>query len=114
MIEERKRLESVLVDFEAFLPSRVHSEYVAATAKDLESVEQRIIEDEITSLSDLFTLLDLRATRRVLKSNLTSFEDTVANLKTRIASMRAAEVTPNATQQDTDNDNEDQPTDDVS
>lgn len=106
MIEERKRLESALVEFQAFLGSVVHREYVAATQADLASIETRILEDEIESLPHLFTLLDLRAQRRVLNSSLTSFEDTVANLEARIRQMKSDEETPNATQQETETENE--------
>lgn len=112
MTEERQRLEAVKAEFESFVGSKIHKEYVASTQRDVSSVELRILEDDITSIPDLFTLIELRATRRVLRSNLTSFEDTVANLNARIAEMKLAEETKNATKQPTENDENDQETDD--
>lgn len=102
MIEERKRLEAMLVEFRGFLGSPVHREYKAATASDLAAIEARILEDDITSLPDFLTLLDLRAQRRVLKSALTSFEDTAVTLDARIAEMKRNEDTKTTAQQETD------------
>lgn len=112
MIEERKRLEAALEEFRKFVGtpeapgSVIHREYVAATRADLAAVEERILSDEITKPEDFFTLLDLRGRRAVLRSNLTSFEDTVANLEARIQQMKLAEEQPNAAQQETNNDDE--------
>ncbi len=106
MIEERKRLEAALAEFKNFLGSVVHREYVAATKNDLEAIETRILEDEVTSIPEIMILLDQRAQRRVFRAGLTSFEDTVANLEARIAQMKREEVQPNATQQETETENE--------
>lgn len=100
MIEERQRLEKVLEGWKAFIASPIHAEYVAATRKDLAAVDLRILEDDICKVEDLFNLLDLRGQRRVLSSNLSAFEDTVATLEAQIQQMKLEEQQPSATQQE--------------
>lgn len=106
MIEERKHLEAILAEFEKFVGSPVHREYVAATTKDVEAVETRILEDDITSIPDIFTLLELRAQRRTLRAGISSFEDTVATLKSRIEQMKLAEQSTKRDTTTTDESNE--------
>lgn len=110
--EEIQRLEKVLGELRGFIGTFVHTEFVASTAKDLQAVETRILEDDITSIPDLFTLIELRAQRRVLKSNLLSFEDTVANLENRITLLKRNESNLNAAQQKLENEDENQETND--
>lgn len=109
MIEERKRLEKIRDEFRGFIGTYVHTEYVASTAKDLQAIETRILEDDITSIPDIIQLLELRAQRQVLRAALLSFEDTVATLESRIAQMKRDEEQPNATQQETEETDEPEP-----
>lgn len=83
-VESRKRLESHLAELEKFLNSPVHQLYVKGTQRMVETIEARILEDEILSEADLYNLLSLRGERRVLRASLLSFEDSVANLKDQI------------------------------
>lgn len=102
-IEARQRKEKVHEAISAFIGTFPHTEFVAATSKDLAAVESRILEDDVTKIEDLFELLDLRGQRRVLKANLSLFEDTVATLEAQIKQMKLEEQQPNATQQEEQN-----------
>lgn len=108
MIEERKKLEGIRDEFTSFVGSVVHREFVAATQKEIASIEERILEDELTSVGDFINLLGLRAQRVVLRANLTSFEDTVENLENRIKQMKLEEEKPSSTQQETEDTNEEE------
>lgn len=101
MSQELKDLQVLRKELSGFTKSKVHALFLKETSADLEAVEQRILEDDITSVEDLFTLLDVRGQRRVLRSNLSLFEDAVATLDNRIEQMILDEEQPSATQQET-------------
>jgi len=86
-VENRKRLEALVLELKSFISSKVHLIFVENTKRDLDFIEERILDDEIENETNAFTFATLKGQRRVLKSNVTIFEDTVATLESRIQAM---------------------------
>lgn len=82
--ENKKRLEELVESISSFINSPIHVIYLGSTKRDLEAINESILENPILSEKDTFELANLKGQRQVLISNLTLFEDAVSNLKARI------------------------------
>lgn len=83
----------------AFADSDIHKMFQESTKKDLDFLNDRILEDPIESVKDLFTLVENKGKRRLLLDNLSLFEDAVSTLNDAIDQHVLGEQ-PNETQQE--------------
>ena len=83
-IEGRKKLESLRDEIKAFVGTKVHAIFVSNTERDIVAVEERLLDDDVEKAEDIYTFVGLKGQRKVLKANITLFEDAVANLDNRI------------------------------
>lgn len=83
-IESRKRLQVLLADIKAFQKTSVHTFFVGQARRSLDAINERILDDEPTSVNDIIELLNRRGERRNILADITFFEDSVTNLEGRI------------------------------
>lgn len=91
-MENVERLNELCKELRTFIGSRAHVVYKANTQRDLDVVQERIMDDEITDIKDIFSLLDYRGQRKVLQANVTLFEDTLATLESRVQELLTRET----------------------
>lgn len=81
MSDELDKLTAKREAIIGFLDSNVHQIYVRATQAQIDFEAEQILDDPMTTENEF---IELRAQRRLLKSSLTFFEDTVSTLSKQI------------------------------
>lgn len=82
--ENKKRLQDLAKAIQDFIGTSVHVSFVGSTKRDLDSVEENILDLDYCSPISALEASNLSGQRKVLLANLTLFEDTVDNLNSRI------------------------------
>jgi hypothetical protein len=91
-MENIERLNELCKELKIFIGSRAHIIYKSNTQRDLDVVQERIMDDELTDIKDIFSLLDYRGQRKVLQANISLFEDTLATLESRVQELLTRET----------------------
>lgn len=83
-IESRKRLQALLESLKTFQGTVVHTFYVGQCRRDLDSINERILEDDLVTDADIYELFKRRGMRFKAFEAITFFEDAVATLEGRV------------------------------
>lgn len=86
-VESRKKLETLRDEIKGFLSSSIHVTYVGGTRRTEEMLVERILDDEVESIPQMIQLLTRKAELKLVRTNLTLFEDAVSTLESRIQEM---------------------------
>lgn len=99
-LESRKRLQGLVLLLKEFIGTPIHVFYKGQNQRDLDAINERLLDDDLTSVADLFELANRRGKREKVIEDISFFEDAVATLEGRIEEMLNLENETLQNQQD--------------